>query len=102
MNPLPADRIVCRVTLRRSTGGATLYGIVSPKTGRKLEVCREHLADLPRVAGRIVHGIARGLQATFTVEELRAFHAAHVRQSTPRPLRYWGQRRRIGHRRAWR
>jgi hypothetical protein len=83
--------IICRVTLRRTEGGMTLYGIVSPKTSRRLEVAREYLADLPRVAGRIVHGIGRGLQATFTVEELRAFHAAYQRQTTPRPLRYWGK-----------
>jgi len=91
LNATAPNTVTCRITLRRTDGGMTLYGIVSPRTSRRLEVAGKYLADLPRVAGRIVHGIGRGLQATFTVDELRAFHAAYQRQTTPRPLRYWGK-----------
>ena len=49
--------IPCRITLRH-TDAATLYGIISPRTGRRLEVAREYLADAPRIAGRIVQAVS--------------------------------------------
>lgn len=102
MNTLSTNRIDCHVRLRQTSGREILYGITSPRTGRTLEVARRFLADLPRLQGRIVQAISRGMVAAFTVAELKAFAAAAEAQAQPRPLRYWGSRRRIGHRRAWR
>jgi hypothetical protein len=92
--------ITCRITLRRTTAAAILYGIISPKTGRKLEVMPQFLAELPRVKGRIVQAISRGMTASFTLAELRQFADAARRQAEPRPLRYWGRPRRKSRRPA--
>lgn len=95
-----AERIPCRITLR-TADAATLYGIVSPRTGNRLEVAREHMVDLPRLAGRIVQAVSRGMRATFTPDELRAFaevarRQAEAERAVPMPimLRYWGRSRR--------